>query len=137
MAQAGPRAAHADTAEPSFLGSQNPAQMKRNVLASFTDVLLLPVTIVPRTMGAVGGVLKTGGTAVGSAAVQGIAMLNPQRWGGAQNVNDGYSRNLDRDGDGENTVFEIGDDDYEEGEDEVQTPSRASMAESVRSEGGL
>ncbi|KAL1689827.1 exocyst complex component Sec10-like protein [Schizophyllum commune] len=132
MAQAGPRAAHADTAEPSFLGSQNPAQMKRNVLASFTDVLLLPVTIVPRTMGAVGGVLKTGGTAVGSAAVQGIAMLNPQRWGGAQNVNDGYSRNLDRDGDGENTVFEIGDDDYEEGEDEekVQTPSRASMAES-------
>ncbi|KAG9309254.1 hypothetical protein JVU11DRAFT_10737 [Chiua virens] len=35
-----------------FLDSQNPAQMKRNVLASFTDMLLLPVTIVPRAVGA-------------------------------------------------------------------------------------
>jgi recyclin-1 len=52
--------------------------LKRNVLASFTSLLLLPVTIVPRTVGAVGGALMTGG----SAAVQGIAMLNPQRWGG-------------------------------------------------------
>jgi recyclin-1 len=40
------------------VASQNPALVKRNVLAGFTDVLLLPVTIVPR----------------------GIAMLNPQRW---------------------------------------------------------
>ncbi|TRM62311.1 exocyst complex component Sec10-domain-containing protein [Schizophyllum amplum] len=78
-------------AEPSFLGSHNPAQMKRNVLASFTDVLLLPVTIVPRTMGAVGGAIMTGG----SAAVQGIAMLNPQ------------SKNLEKEP--ESTVFEIGD----------------------------
>ena len=52
--------------------------LKRNVLASFTSLLLLPVTIVPRTVGAVGGALMTGG----SAAVQGIAMLNPQRGGG-------------------------------------------------------
>lgn len=50
--------------------------LKRNVLASFTNILMLPVTIVPRTVGAVGGALMTGGT----AAVQGIAMLNPQRW---------------------------------------------------------
>jgi recyclin-1 len=58
-------------------------------------VLLLPVTIVPKTVGAVGGALVTGGT----AAVQGIAMLNPQRWvGGNSSVAAGndipYSRNL-------------------------------------------
>ena len=45
-------------------------------MASFADVLLLPVTIVPRTVGAVGAAL----TASGTAAVQGIAMLNRQRW---------------------------------------------------------
>ena len=50
-----------------FTSSQNPALIKRNVLASFTNLLLLPVTIVPRAVGGVG---------------QGIAMLNPQRWGG-------------------------------------------------------
>ena len=78
-----------------FLASQNPALVKRNVLASFTNVLLLPVTIVPKTVGAVSGALVTGGT----AAVQGIAMLNPQRWvGGNSSVVAGneisYSRNL-------------------------------------------
>ncbi|THV02232.1 hypothetical protein K435DRAFT_836576 [Dendrothele bispora CBS 962.96] len=66
-----------------FLTSQNPAQVKRNVLASFTDVLLLPVTIVPRTVNAVGGALVTGVVTGGTAAVQGIAMLNPARWTGA------------------------------------------------------
>ncbi|KAF5365282.1 hypothetical protein D9758_005333 [Tetrapyrgos nigripes] len=65
-----------------FLTSQNPAQVKRNVLASFTDVLLLPVTIVPRTVNAVGGALVTGVVTGGTAAVQGIAMLNPARWTG-------------------------------------------------------
>jgi recyclin-1 len=78
-----------------FLASQNPALVKRNVLASLTNVLLLPVTIVPKTVGAVGGALVTGGT----AAVQGIAMLNPQRWvGGNSSIAVGsdipYSRNL-------------------------------------------
>ena len=82
-----------------FLSTQNPAMLKRNVLASFTGLLLLPVTIVPRTVGAVGGVLMTGG----SAAVQGIAMLNPQRWGGggggaggAAAADAGYSKNLEK-----------------------------------------
>jgi recyclin-1 len=46
--------------------------VKRNVLASFKDVLLLPVTIVPLTVNA----LVTGGT----QAVNGLSMLNPQRW---------------------------------------------------------
>ncbi|KAG8956932.1 F-box protein: endocytic membrane traffic, recycling ReCYcling 1 [Tulasnella sp. 419] len=64
-----------------FLSSHNPAQVKRTVLASFTDVLLLPVTIVPRTIGVIGsGVGAVRGA--GSAAVAGISMLNPQRWGG-------------------------------------------------------
>lgn len=72
--------------------------MKRNVLASFTSALLLPVTIVPRTVGVVGGALMTGG----SAAVQGIAMLNPQRWGGSAGLGNGYSKKLtlDKDADG-------------------------------------
>jgi recyclin-1 len=53
---------------------------------------MLPVTIVPRTVGAVGAALTTGGT----AAVQGIAMLNPQRWGGTAPSE--YSRNFETNG---------------------------------------
>lgn len=93
-----------------FLSSHNPAQVKRNVLASFTSVLLLPVTIVPRTMGAVGGAIMTGGT----AAVQGIAMLNPQRWGGNSNYangnGSGYSKNLEKDNE---MLFEAGADEQD------------------------
>jgi recyclin-1 len=62
--------------------------MKRTVLASFTDLMLLPVTIVPRSIGAVGAIVQTGG----SAAVQGISMLNPGRWIGtnvSSNVENG------------------------------------------------
>jgi recyclin-1 len=84
-----------------FLGSHNAAQVKRNVLASFANVLLLPVTIVPRTVGAVGAALTTGGT----AAVQGIAMLNPQRWGGSGS--NGYSRHFE--GRHGQALFERGD----------------------------
>ncbi|KAF9004655.1 exocyst complex component Sec10-domain-containing protein [Cyathus striatus] len=93
-----------------FLASHNPAQVKRNVLASFTSVLLLPVTIVPRTVGAVGGALMTGGT----AAVQGIAMLNPQRWGAAMTSPSSgaeYSKRLDGDG---GMLFEADEDDLDE-----------------------
>jgi recyclin-1 len=92
-----------------FLASQNPALVKRNVLASFTNLLLLPVTIVPRTVGVVGEALITGG----SAAVQGISMLNPQRWGpgGVTNGRNSYSTNLEKDG---QTVFEADEDDEEE-----------------------
>ncbi|KAI0759399.1 exocyst complex component Sec10-like protein [Trametes elegans] len=122
---------NAETAR--FLGSHNPAQVKRTVLASFTDVLLLPVTIVPRTVGkAVGAALTTGG----SAAVQGISMLNPQRWGGtgtsgngsaggggggfpfarmsswSANGKDGYVRDFEKGGDG--MLFDIGADEDEE-----------------------
>ncbi|KAJ3553273.1 hypothetical protein NP233_g12683 [Leucocoprinus birnbaumii] len=102
-----------------FLSAHNPAQVKRNVLTSFTNVLLLPVTIVPRTVNAVGGALITGG----SAAVQGIAMLNPQRWAGgtggvAGGAADGgaYSKNFEKEGNG-SMLFEADVDDDEEEND--------------------
>jgi recyclin-1 len=79
--------------------------MKRNVLASFTNVLLLPVTIVPRTVGAF---VTTSST----AAVNGIAMLNPQRWG-AQAAN-GYSADLT----GKNGDYYLDNTDLEEHEQE-------------------
>ncbi|KAG6897148.1 hypothetical protein C0992_003806, partial [Termitomyces sp. T32_za158] len=119
------------TSQPRFLTSQNPAQVKRNVLASFTSVLLLPVTIVPRTVGAVGGAIVSGGT----AAVQGIAMLNPTRWVGGPSGGAGkYSGGVSRTGWGADagargngsvyktseaegsTVFEVGDADEDEDE---------------------
>lgn len=61
---------------PQFLSSQNPDQVKRNVLAGFRDVLLLPVTIVPRTVTFAGKAIVSGST----QAVAGLSMLNPQKW---------------------------------------------------------
>lgn len=124
--------ANAETAR--FLGSHNPAQVKRTVLASFTDVLLLPVTIVPR---AVGAAITTGST----AAVQGIQMLNPQRWGGQSangsvtssfgrmsywnaNGKDGYVRDFEKGGDG--MLFDIGAD---EDDEEPDSANRKSSGE--------
>lgn len=107
-----------------FLNSQNPALAKRNVLASFTDVLLLPVTIVPRAVGAGVGAIGTnvgsGLGAMGSGVVQGISMLNPQRWMGTgetatrsfsinETTQAGYENVLD-----EGTLFEVGEDEGEE-----------------------
>ncbi|KAL5514904.1 hypothetical protein ACEPAG_2220 [Sanghuangporus baumii] len=124
-AQTGGTNAQTASSAPRFLGSHNPAQMKRTVLASFTDVLLLPVTIVPRTVGAVGAALTTGGT----AAVQGISMLNPQRWVTQNSGNMGaeYSRNFDRE-DGQ-MVFELGDDeDEDEQGNEDASVNRSSIS---------
>ncbi|KAI0342549.1 hypothetical protein BDW22DRAFT_1407606 [Trametopsis cervina] len=106
-----------------FIGSHNPAQVKRNVLASFTDVLLLPVTIVPRTTMAVGKAFGAALTTGGTAAVQGISMLNPQRWGasGVQSVGQGDSSRSGyvdfEKGQHAAMVFDIGDD---EDEDEME-----------------
>ena len=88
-----------------FLTSHNPQQVKRNVVASFTDVLMLPVSIIPRAVEAVGtvavgagslayGAAKTTGrlalgaaTSTGTMAagaarsgIAGISMLNPVKW---------------------------------------------------------
>ncbi|EKM56816.1 uncharacterized protein PHACADRAFT_118808 [Phanerochaete carnosa HHB-10118-sp] len=99
-----------------FLSSHNPAQVKRNVLASFTDVLLLPVTIVPRTTVAVGKAFGAALTTGGNAAVQGIAMLNPQRWGGSGALGrDGYAEFGQAGTDA--TVFDIGDENGQEDEE--------------------
>jgi recyclin-1 len=104
-----------------FLGSQNPDQVKRNLISSFTDVLLLPVTIVPMTAAAVGGVIMTGGT----AAVQGLAMLNPTRWGGANgtdpDVPHGYETQFSENG----QVHDLGD--PEDDEEDLQIPSCTSI----------
>ncbi|GAA5842273.1 hypothetical protein JCM11251_006768 [Rhodosporidiobolus azoricus] len=70
------------TSDPTFLASSNPAQVKKNVLAGFTKVLLLPVTIIPKTAefglnaitygatGAIGALTSIGTTltSVGSSA---------------------------------------------------------------------
>ncbi|KDQ54036.1 hypothetical protein JAAARDRAFT_160970 [Jaapia argillacea MUCL 33604] len=113
-----------------FLGSQNPAQVKRNLLASFTDVLLLPVTIVPRTVGAVGAVLTTGGT----AAVQGIAMLNPQRWGASavtpSGVKNGYTKDFRTSLEPGNVLFESGRDDEDEDFDAKKSDAKRSSQSS-------
>ncbi|KAJ7507610.1 hypothetical protein B0H11DRAFT_2218442 [Mycena galericulata] len=90
-----------------FLSSHNPAQVKRNVLASFTSVLLIPVMI-------------------------GIAMLNPQRWGGGNTgaVGNGYSRNLELEK-GTGTMLFDGEDDEEEKFSEKIAPSLSSASSSV------
>lgn len=42
--------ASAQGQDPTFLNAHNPQQVKRNVLANFGKALLLPVTIVPKTV---------------------------------------------------------------------------------------
>lgn len=118
--------AGASTDHARFLSSHNPAQVKRNVLASFTDVLLLPVTIVPKTVGAVGAAAG----AAGSAAVQGLQMLSPQRWAGnnATPTSSGYSQKFDA-GD---MLFEIGGDEDEDDEPPL-TPGRRSLGKTRES----
>ena len=135
-----------------FLGSQNPALMKRTVLASFTDMLLLPVTIVPRAVGVgvgavgaigtgVGAAIGTGVGAVGTGVVQGIAMLNPQRWvgnggGGGRGVGgevlgDGYET-FGKDG----ASFEVGEDDDEREDVDVDAEDRGAFGDGVENEAG-
>lgn len=56
-----------------FLTAANPAAVKRSVMSSFKNVLLLPVTVVPRTAVNVGG-------AVFRTAGKGVSQLNPLNW---------------------------------------------------------
>ncbi|TFY70862.1 hypothetical protein EVG20_g2160 [Dentipellis fragilis] len=99
--------------QPSFLTSSSPAHLKRSVLTSFTDMLLLPVALVPR----VGETVAAGA----GAAVQGIAMLDPRRWagqgGGAMTSytadTTGYQRGLE-----EGVLWEDDEKDRDEDEDE-------------------
>lgn len=116
-------AAGGKTANTTFLASQNPDQVKRNVLASFRDALLLPVTIIPRT--AVYVV-----TAGSTAAVSGLSMLNPKQWSGSGAVTPGGSAVQGKKVLGTSTeavdnamVFELGDD-----EDDVAGSTSRSLA---------
>ena len=104
------------------------------MLASFTDVLLLPVTIVPRTTVAVGKAFGAALTTGGNAAVQGIAMLNPQRWGATNtnnnNVHEGY---MDFNNGGDAMLFDVGADDDEEDEKGVNGRNKEDDTKRCRS----
>ncbi|CAO1619058.1 unnamed protein product [Sympodiomycopsis kandeliae] len=65
--------ATASRGDAAFLTAKNPAAVKRSVLSGFKDVLLLPVTVVPRTAVHVGG-------AVFRTAGKGVSHLNPMKW---------------------------------------------------------
>ncbi|KAK2460734.1 hypothetical protein APHAL10511_007204 [Amanita phalloides] len=111
-----------------FLGASNPAAVKRNVLASFTNILLLPVTIVPRTVGAVGGAIggafrSTTANRYSSSSVSGTGMLNSTKWNENATVPEdgkGYLEN--------ETVFSVTDceEDAELGEKGDKTESTGS-----------
>ena len=125
-----------------FLSSHNPALVKRNVLASFTNVLLMPVTIVPRTTVAVGKAFGTALTTGGTAAVQGLAMLNPQRWGAAStqwatnsqnNAREGYMDfNKGGGGGGDAMLFDVGVDEEDEDEDGGAVKEKQSNGDAKR-----
>ena len=112
--------------QPTFLASSSPAHLKSNVLSTFTNLLLIPVSIVPRTVETVSG-----------AAVHGIAMLDPRRWGGAGQVNgngmrEGYTRGT------ENTNVVLWEDDdhpdatSEQGDDTVAPVTGSSSPQPPR-----
>lgn len=79
---------------------------------------MLPVTIVPRTVGAVG-------VGIGNAAVAGIGMLNPQRWVsqgvgiGVTTPGGGYSRDFEPE-----MLFEAGADEEDRDGGEVVSMTR-------------
>ena len=77
---------------------------------------------MPKTVGAMSGALVTGGT----AAVQGIAMLNPQRWSGsnlpASSSDARYSRTLS----GNETLYEEAEDNDAHNKPSVASNSRMS-----------
>ena len=75
------------------------------MLASFRDVLLLPVTIIPKTAVYVVSAGSRG-------AVNGLSMLNPQNWQPTVVSTKGQPAGFAK-GSGEAMVFELGDDDDE------------------------
>lgn len=60
------------SADPTFLTSQNPQQVKRNVMASFTKALLLPVTISTKTVAFGVNAITAGGTMAFNAFSSGL-----------------------------------------------------------------
>lgn len=99
--------------------------------------MLLPVTIVPRSINAVGAIVQTGG----SAAVQGIAMLNPGRWIGANGTSssgdggkEGYANAAGMKGavvEKDTVVFRTTDEDGED-EDDMTSKRRSQTTNAIR-----
>lgn len=58
--------------DPTFLSTANPQQAKRNILAGFTKALLLPVTIVPKTVAFSVNAITQGGTMAFNAMSGGL-----------------------------------------------------------------
>ena len=108
---------------PTFLTASNPDQVKRNVLASFKDVLLLPVTIVPRTVTYGVNAIVSGG----SQAVSGLAMLNPQKWAGSAGAG---APQLVKDKDGD-VIFDVPIDDEKDEEPPVFDEKRSSASSTL------
>ncbi|EIN14220.1 hypothetical protein PUNSTDRAFT_41494 [Punctularia strigosozonata HHB-11173 SS5] len=104
-----------------FIASQNPALVKRNVLASFTNVLLLPVTIVPRAITTGVGAITTGVGAM-SAGVLRAGASNSGRGTPA-----GYTRDFDQ---GDNGIlFELNnEDDHDEDDRRISSTKTANAS---------
>lgn len=105
------------------MNASNPDQVKRNVLAGFKDVLLLPVTIVPRTVTFGVNAIVSGG----SHAVSGLAMLNPQKWAGSAGAG-GAQLIKDKDGD---VIFDVPTIDEEKDDETVFDEKRSSTASTL------
>lgn len=73
--------------DPTFLSSQNPAQIKRNILTSFTKILLLPVTIIPKTATMGLNALTVGATGVFDTFLGGLDGIGIGRRGGGGSGN--------------------------------------------------
>lgn len=91
------------------------------MLASFKDVLLLPVTIVPRTVTYGVNAIVSGG----SQAVSGLAMLNPQKWAGSAGAG---APQLVKDKDGD-VIFDVPE--MDEKDDELVLNEKRSSASSA------
>jgi recyclin-1 len=68
-----------DGMDPTFLTAQNPQMVKRNVLAQFGKALLLPVTIVPKTVVFGVNALTAGGTMAFNAMSGGFIGAQSQK----------------------------------------------------------
>lgn len=76
--------------DPTFLNAQNPQQAKKNILAGFTKALLLPVTIVPKTVALSVNAITTGGT-MAFNAMTGTFTSTAAASGSSATVNGGTS----------------------------------------------
>jgi recyclin-1 len=86
-------ATNANVADSTFLGSSNPAQVKRNVLAGFTKALLLPVTVVPKAAAYSFNAVAQ----AGAGAFNAVAQVGAGIGAGLAGAPAGYSSRLPRD----------------------------------------